>query len=348
MSWMQQLRSHDLEGPAKPKVTNSFAFRHEVKLLPGADATNVIFIEAAFPTYGKPGTMPFWEWRRHTFRDPGRGHNGRDFFRTFACGRGDRRGADCLACDMQFGPSKDKRVSIRNVRYWPVIALEHTFRIENDFGEVYYITPENRAHEREIQEKGGVPTFGRPGYIEVGKAHHTNLADIFERVDSMCVGCLEEEGAEPGKLSTIAYDCAACGNELENLETTRLSRNDWRQYGWKAQACGCGAKEIPVKRLSCSTCQQPRPAEIYDLVFPLVKTGSGKDTAINLEYGTQPVFVDEYEIGDGRYLMEGLDDNGNRVWAPEIAEKYSPLNFPELFATEMSHDYQKNSVFERS
>lgn len=339
MSWMQRSRFMDEAQPQARKSVNSFAFRHEIKL--GRDATPLIFVEANYPAYdGSPWQVPYWEWRRHTFRDPGAGNGGRDFFRTFACGRGNNRGASCAACDMQFGPTKDKRLSLRNVRYWNVIALEHTYRIENDFGEVYYQTPENRAQERELEEKGGVQTFGRLGYLEVGKAHHGNLMDIFERVSGMCVGCLEDDNVQGnGKLTTVAYACSSCGNRLEDIETTSLGRDAWRDYGARKQRCGCGHNDLPVAELACSQCQHPTPAEIYDLVFPLVKSGQGKDTSINLDFGQQPTFVDEYRVGDG-YLMDGLNADGSRNWVSDIAAKYTPLDFGNLFATERSAEYQ--------
>ena len=345
MSWMQRSRFMD-EAPRETssKSAMSFAFRQEIKL--GRTATPIIFVDAQYPSYGgEDWTVPYYEWRRHTFRAPGAGNGGRDFFRTFACGRGNQRGADCPACDLQFGPTKDKRLSIRNVRYWTAIALEHTYFMQNDFGETWYQTPETRAQERELEDKGGVPTFGRLGYIEVGKAHHANLMDIFERAAQMCTGCLEEEGLNgTGTLTTASYLCNSCGNELENIETTRLGRDAWREFGARKQKCSCGHNDLPHAVLECSQCKNPTPAEIFDLVFPLCKTGTGKDTAINLDFGAKPVFVDEYEITfDGRtgYLMDGLTENNERNWAPVIAEKYAPLDFDKIFEVERSAAYQQ-------
>ena len=327
------------------KSINSFAFRREIKL--HRDATPIIFINAEYPSYGgESWTVPYYEWRRHTFRAPG-GNGGRDFFRTFACGRGNNRSATCPACDLQFGPSKDKRLSIRNVRYWSVIALEPTYFMQNDYGETWYQTPQSRADERELEERGGVETFGRHGYLEVGKAHHANLMDIFERAASMCTGCLEEEHATTGKLTTAQYLCTNCGHEMENIESTHLNRDAWRTFGQRRQRCGsCGHTDLPRGVQVCSQCDNPTPAEIFDLVFPLVKSGQGKDTSINLDFGASPTFVDEYTLPDGSYLMDGLTERGDRNWVPVIAEKYIPLDFDELFAVERSAEYQ-NGILSR-
>ena len=104
----------------KPRATaggRSFAFRHEIKL--DRDAKHILFVEASYDAYRRDidATLPFWEWRRHSFKDG-------DKFRTFMCARGNLgRDAECHACDLQYDKD-DKRLALRVTRYWPVIHLD--------------------------------------------------------------------------------------------------------------------------------------------------------------------------------------------------------------------------------
>jgi DNA-directed RNA polymerase subunit RPC12/RpoP len=338
--WMQRARYMDETPRGGNKQKISFAFRHEVQL--NRNARNILFVEAAYPAYNNPEwVVPFFEWRRHSFRDM---RNGREFFRSFMCTRGNTS-ASCPACDLQFARNPDARFAIRNVKYWPVIDLDWYYEITNKYGDPpYYAQPENRAQEMEWANEYK-KVYGKLGYIEIGKAHNQQLLDIFDHVTSMCVGCVEEGHKKPSRVQVTAYQCSGCGHEFDNVNTTSMSQVDWAKAGYTKAACPkCGKNDLPKQVIGCRQCKSPRRAEIYDVVLPLVKTGTGKDTAINMEFGSTPIFVDDWNLPDGSPLMDGLNANGSRAWSPQIVQAYHSLDFKSVFADELDPSYANSII----
>ena len=336
--WMQRARymqDAPRAGGSKQKI--SFAFRNEISL--GRNARNLLFVQAEYPTYApSPWTVPFFEWRRHSFRDT---RNGRDFFRSFMCSKGNS-GGSCAACDLQFARTPDARFSLRNVKYWPVIDLDWYYEITNKYGDPpYFAQPENRAQETEWAGEYR-KVFGKLGYIEIGKAHNEQLLDIFNHVTSMCVGCLEEDFKKPGRIVVTSYECASCGHEFDNAAKTKMSQTEWEKAGHTKASCPkCGTDDLPKQVIGCRQCKSPRRAEIYDVVLPMIKSGSGKDTAINMEFGATPTFVDDWNLPDGSPLFNGLNADGSRAWAPDIAGIYRPIDFSAIFADELDPEYAR-------
>lgn len=321
------------EQPRAKAGGRSFAFRKEVKL--DRDVKNILFVEASYDAYRRDVgdiQLPFWEWRRHSYKDG-------DRFRTFMCAKGNLgRSAECYACDLQYNKD-DKRLNNRAIQYWPVIHLDDYW--VNSYGE--RVQPTSRAEEREFEERGYERTFGKLGYLEMGNMHHKQLLDIFEQSSKLCVGCLEHHD-RPGQIEVVSYVCPSCGHVHEHVETTNMSRDDWRQYGNTKHACAsCSAYDFPHKELACSQCREPERASIFDLVFPLVKNGSGKDTSINLGFGSQPTFADDYELPNGELLLNGLRPDGSRNFS-SLGDLYQPLNFPEVFADQLDPAYAKSII----
>jgi len=336
--WMQRARymqDAPRGGGSKGKI--SFAFRHEISL--NRNPRNLLFVKAEYPTYTKSDwTVPFMEWRRHGFRDM---RNGREFFRSFMCTKGNTNG-QCPACDLQFGRTPDARFSVRNVKYWPVIDLDWYYEITNKYGDPpYFAQPENRAQETEWAGEYK-KVYGKLGYIELGAAHNQQLLDIFDHVTSMCVGCLEEGHKKPGRITVTAYQCSACSHEFDNINTTTLAQADWLKAGHTKATCPkCGTTDLPKQVIGCRQCRAPRRAEIYDVVLPLVKTGSGKDTAVNMEFGATPTFVDDWNLPSGEQLFTGLKADGSRCWASEIEAIYKQPDIRAIFADELDPEYAR-------
>jgi len=322
-----------IEEKPRPKAGGrSFAFRKEIKL--DREPKNILFVEALYDAYRTDVDLklPFYEWRRHSFKDG-------EKFRTFMCARGNQgRDAECHACDLQFNRD-DKRLNLRVARYWPVIHLEEYYI--NQYQE--RVQPKSRAEERDFEERGYEKVFGKLGFLELGVQHHGNLLDIFEMSSSMCVGCLEEHD-KSGRLEVISYKCPHCGHLHDHAETTELNKEQWRTFGNAKHACpACSKTDFADKELACSQCESPERSSIFDLIFPLVKNGSGKDTSINLEFGNSPSFVDDFELPDGSPLMNGLKPDGSRDFS-SLGDLYSKLDFSELFADQLDPGFAKSII----
>jgi hypothetical protein len=333
MDFLSRSRYID-EAPRPSSGGKSFAFRHEIKL--GREPSNILFIRSSYPAYRSDITenLPFWEWRRHSFKDGSK-------FRTFMCSRGNDRSQDCYACDLQFNQN-DPRLGIRNVRYWSVIDLDWYYI--NRYNE--RVKPTSRAEERQFEADGLERVFGKAGYLELGKAHNTNLLDIFEQTSNMCVGCLDNDDIiEPGRIEIVAYTCPHCGHVHDTAEQTNRSRDQWRSFGHAPVSCSsCGTRDFPKGEIECNTCDNPRRAEIFDLVFPLVKNGSGKDTSVNLAFGSNVKFIDDYELPDGDMLLKGVNKDGSMDFAGGINEIYNPLDFQEIFKEQLDSEFSKNII----
>lgn len=326
------------EAPFQKKKSRSFSFRDEIKL--GDEPKNILFVEAQYPAYRRDilpanhsGMMPFWEWRRHSFKEGSK-------FRTFMCAKGNKGSkATCEACDRQYGKN-DARLSLRNVRYWPVIDLDWYYI--NPYGS--RVQPRDRAEERDFE--ANLPkVYGKLGYLALGKVHHNNVLDLINHTSTMCVGCMEHGHESPGKVSTVGYACKSCGAELENIETTNLGSGDWKKFAHKLAHCtSCGARDFPDQVLACDTCPSPAKASIYDLVMPLVKRGEDKQTSITFAFGESPTFVDDFDVptpgGGTTPLLVDITDDGVRDFS-SLGDLYQPLDIPALFADEIDNDFVK-------
>ena len=322
------------EAPRAKSGGKSFAFRHEIKL--DREPKNIMFIRAEYPAY-RPDiseNLPFWEWRRHSYKDGSK-------FRTFMCSRGNDRSKECYACDLQFNKD-DARINMRTVRYWSVIDLDWYY--VNSYGE--RVKPKSKAEERQFEADGLEKVFGKAGYLEVGKSHNTNLLDIFEQTSNMCAGCLEDESVlSPGKIEIVSYTCHSCGAAFDTAETTDKSRAEWRAFGHAPLSCkSCGSKDFPVGEIACDQCDHPKRAEIFDLVFPLVKNGSGKDTSVNLAFGQNVQFIDDYELPSGNILLNGVNKDGSLDLADGINDIYKPIDFLDLFKEQLEPDFAKSVI----
>lgn len=333
MDFLSRSRYID-EAPRPKSGGKSFAFRHEIKL--GREPSNILFIRAEYPAYRSDinENLPFWEWRRHSFKDGNK-------FRTFMCSRGNDRSKECYACDLQFNKN-DPRINVRTVRYWSVIDLDWYYI--NNYGE--RIKPTSRAEERQFEADGLERVFGKAGYLELGKAHNTNLLDIFEQTSNMCVGCLDQDDIDsPGRVEIVAYVCASCDTVYDTAENTAKSRDQWRSFGHSPILCsGCGSKDFPKGEIACGQCDSPRRAEIFDLVYPLVKNGSGKDTSVNLGFGTNVQFIDDYELPNGDILLNGVNKDGSLDFSGGINEIYKPIDFNEMFKEQLEPEFSKSVI----
>jgi hypothetical protein len=327
------------DAPFTKKKSRSFSFRDEIKL--NHEAKNILFVEAQYPAYRQDilpsnhsGMMPFWEWRRHSFKEGSK-------FRTFMCAKGNAgRTVTCEACERQYGKN-DARLSLRNVRYWPVIDLDWYYL--NAYGS--RVQPRDRAEERDF-EVNLPKVYGKLGYLALGKVHHNNVLDLIGKTSTMCVGCIEHDHEKPGKVSVVGYSCKSCGSELEDIQTTNLNSADWRKFSHSLSHCpSCGSRDFPDQVLACDTCPSPAKASIYDLVLPLVKNGEGKDTSINLAFGESPQFVDDFEIpdmesGGSAPLLSDISESGVRDFS-SLNGLYEPLDIPAMFADEIDNEFVK-------
>ena len=345
MSWLNQARH--IDAPKERSAAKySNAYRHRIDLT--KDEKDILIIKGSWSSQdGSVQNLPFKEVRKHYFYDPA-GNNGRGFFRSFVCAKS--LGHDsCVGCDKQY-KENDKRVTLRNAKLWPVIHLDHYYRDESkmQYDEpAFFVQAETRSQEREFDNlETHTRVFGKPGFIELGRAHQEQLLDIFEKVTSSCVGCLEHDHETNGKIEVIAWDCPHCGARLEDIETTNLGRDAWRAFGHAPRTCGsCRHRGFPTEVVGCSQCPDAIRTEIYDVVLPLIKQGSGKDTSINLAFGQMPKYIDEYDLPSGAPLLDKLD-GANRIFDRSIMDIYSPPNFDEIFAVEATREYQEG-IFSR-
>lgn len=340
---------HRAVGIDAPKERSSAqysnAYRHRIDL--STDLKNILFVKGSWSSSdGKTHELPFLDMEKHFFYD-----SKSNFFRSFACNRF-FGGADCYGCNQQY-KAKDTRVNIRNVKLWPVIHLDWYWRDSSkvQYDEpVFYVQPETRAQEREFENSEfHEKCFGKPGFIELGKAHQKHFTDIMMKVLGQCVGCIDHDHEKNGKIEIVGWGCKRCGGSLEDIETTGLGRDAWKAYGQKPKECPhCGHRDYPAEKVGCSQCPTPIRTEIYDVVLPLVKQGGqGKDTSIGLDLVEGEItYIDDYDLPDGSPLLERLDGE-DRVFAPQIQAIYNAPDFKEIFAVECTEEYQKEQVFNR-
>lgn len=337
MSWLDRARG--LNNPEREQKALKFsnAWRHRIEL--NKESKDILIVKGSWPSSVQgAGDLPFWETKKHYFYDPHR--TPKPMFRSFMCAKSLNKNA-CSGCEYQFS-KRDKRFTLRNVNIWPVVHLDWYYRVVNEYGDApYYVQPETRSEEREFDSSEyHTKVFGKPGFIELGRAHQEQFLDILSSFSKSCIGCLEHDFPTNGNIEVIAWDCESCGARLEDIETTSLKRADWMAFGQSPKKChSCGARNYPNDVLGCSQCDSPQRTEIHDIVLPLVKQGGGKDTSINLDFGQSVTYIDEYILPNGNPLLDGMSSTGDRIFDPIIADIYTTPNFEEIFSIEVTEEY---------
>ena len=319
---------------------NSFpynnAFRSEIFL--DSEPQRILFIDkGAYPSYEDANVqVPFWEKARHSFADT---RGGKRYFRSFLCPKGKDRSVSCRACTMQY-EEDDQRVSTRRIKYFPVISLEWWYRTTNKYGDQNFVRPKSPAEKRRLEAEGAEAVFGRHGYIALGNGHFNQLMDLVDTVSSQCVNCMEP-GKKPSKLFPASYSCGACETVLEDLETTNLSGDELKSFPYRKHKCdACGNHDLPVVNYECSTCDDPKPAELFDVVLPLAKRGENTSSTIMVPPGEDVTFIDHTQLDPQiGILFDGENFN------PAIADMYEALDFDKIFEVELREDYQDVRVF---
>ena len=299
---------------------------------------DLLFIDkGSYPAYGDPEIkVPFWEKARHQFAD---NRGGKRYFRSFLCPKGKDRSVACRACTMQYDES-DPRISTRRIKYFPVISLEWWYKTVNKYGDENYILPQTPAEKRRLEAEGAQPVFGRLGYLALGNGHFSQLMDIVDTIAGQCINCLEPN-SRPSKLFPASYSCGACETVLADLETTDLSGDDLKSFPYRKHKCPmCGNHDLPTVNYECEKCDDPHPAEIFDVVIPLAKRGENTSSTVMVPPGEDITFIDNTDLGDDLgVLFDGEDFN------PIIAPMYKALDFEKIFEVEMRPDYQDVRVF---
>jgi hypothetical protein len=340
-NWLHQARYYDK--PAKERGGNSSnsgikfnpAWQSEIMLT--QIPQRLLFVPGEYAGYQNADIrVPYWEWARHNFKDG-------STFRSFLCPRGTNRSIPCSACSMQYD-AKDPRIATRRVKYFTVISLEYWYKFTNQYGDVSYKLPQSPAEERRFAQEGE-RVFGRKGYIGLGSGHAEQLFDLVEQIGSTCTSCMVP-GEKPGKISPAQYTCGRCGHVQVDMETTELSGKEIKAYASTAHKCaGCGYHGLPNVVHACSKCDDPRPAELFDVVLPLAKRGEGKDTMITVPHGSHIEFIDNVSVDEGGVDVPLFD---GQHFSPSVAEMYQPYKFAEeVFHVELLPEYQDQRVFGR-
>jgi hypothetical protein len=297
----------------------------------------LLFVPGDYAGYQNPDIkVPYWEWARHNFKDG-------NTFRSFLCPRGTNRKIPCSACTMQYD-DKDTRIATRRVKYFTVISLEYWYKFTNQYGDVSYKMPQSPAEERRFAQEGE-RVFGRKGYIGLGSGHAEQLFDLIEQISSTCTNCLVP-GEKNGKITPARYTCGKCGHVQVDMETTELSGKDIKAYASTAHKCTkCGFNDLPSIEYDCTKCEQPRPAELFDVVLPLAKRGEGKDTMITVPHGSHIEFIDSVNVDEGGIEVPLFDGQN---FTPSVQALYTPYDFAnEVFHVELLPEYQDQRVFGR-
>lgn len=309
------------------------AYREELKL--DTEPKNIIFVPGEYASYDHRVNvkLPYWEWERHTFKDGNR-------FRSFICSRGNDRSAECFACTRRYAkPKGDPRIGGARKKYFSVIHLDWYYHVQNEYGDSYFAQPRTQSQAREFEDQYE-RVFGALRYLPLGNAHAGQLFSLFEQVRDKCAGCLDNDLPRQGRLTPVGYVCGSCNAKVEDIETTELNRADFQALQYKKVRCpSCGHEGLPEPVLHCSNdCGSPTRSEIYDMVFPLVKQGSGKDTVVSIPYGESLTPIDDFSF-DGQALF---DDDGEMI--PSIAKIYQPLDFHKVFEVEFTQEYQREII----
>ncbi len=311
------------------------SYLKQIKL--GDKPTPVLFIDCLYPSYTDPNIkVPYYEWPRHTFKDT---RDGRPYLRSFLCVKGNHKGVECPSCKAQYDQD-DKRYTSRRMRYFSVIALDWFYVSTNDYGDKTYEQPESPAQKRAWDAEGRDKVFGRAGYIEVGAGHASQLIGIASEISKSCGMCIEP-GKKPGKLTPSKFSCVACKRKIVDMETTDKTGSEIEELFTKAYACQCGHRGLLDIQYECDRCDDPRPAEIFDVVLPLAKRGKDKDTTIIVPPGEDITFIDHFQLP----LPEGnapLFDGSS--FHASIRELYAPFDFEDVFKVEKNPLYHTKMV----
>jgi hypothetical protein len=102
---------------------------------------------------------------------------------------------------------------------------------------------------------------------------------------------------------------------------------------------------LPSIEYDCTKCEQPRPAELFDVVLPLAKRGEGKDTMITVPHGSHIEFIDSVNVDEGGIEVPLFDGQN---FTPSVQALYTPYDFAnEVFHVELLPEYQDQRVFGR-
>jgi hypothetical protein len=240
---------------------------------------------------------------------------------------------------MQWDES-DPRLQTRFVKYVPVISLEWWYTTTNKYGDEKFELPQSPAEERRLQNAGADRVFGRAGYLALGNGHFGQLMDIADSIAKQCTNCFDPS-TKPAKLHPAAYHCGACDQVLEDLETTELTGDELKSFPYRKHTCSvCNATVHPRVQFECTACDDPKPAEIFDVVLPLCKRGENTQSMVSVPHGEEITFIDQTHLSDEiGVLFNGEEFN------PAVAHMYEALDFNAIFEVELREDYQDRRVF---
>lgn len=324
MSWYGYTESRAKAPPPTKKSTFNNAWKHRLTLT--EDPLNVIilkgnhddFDQVKNPITGEIVKLPYDEYLRHTKMGP---------FRTFMC---TSHLGECEACDRKYNQNDDS-IARRRVKYFTAVVLEEFVVEKNSYGDETWHMLKNLmpAEVSRLQESGAELRFGRKYFLDLGKNHTDNLLGIAKDIRNRC-HC-------GGKVFPRAYTCGSCGVTLEDMETTTLKKSEFAALAVKEQRCGnCGTAWFPDQVNGCTSCEDPNPWELFDVVLNLVKRG--EKTSATIAQTSAPI-VPAYEwiLPNGEPLfVPDLDD-----WNPLIRDLMTPFNFKEVFSAELDPVYQK-------
>jgi hypothetical protein len=164
--------------------------------------------------------------------------------------------------------------------------------------------------------------------------------EIADTISAQCVSCMQP-GKKPNKLFPASYTCGACETVLCDLETTDLTGDDLKAFPFRKHTCpACGTSDLPVVQHECNGCDDPKPAELFDVVLPLAKRGESTSSTIMVPHGEEVTFIDHTELDPQiGVLFDGENFN------PAVAHMYEALDFDQIFEVELREDYQDVRVF---
>ena len=124
---------------------------------------------------------------------------------------------------------------------------------------------------------------------------------------------------------------------------TKLGKEDFLSLANQHLGCNsCGTNWYPTTEHSCTQCDEPNPWELFDVVLSLCKRGENTASAV-LQSQNQPILpAYAFNLPNGKPLY----DMDNGVWNELVLDIIeTPLNFEEVFETELDPAYQVQTIF---
>ncbi len=299
-----------------------------------------------YEDYREEGVInPFWASPRHMVV---LNRNGERKFRSFLCPQRGDRSIPCTSCTKQYR-EQDDSVSTKTVNYFTVLSLsDHNegrwwFKFTNKYGDEKFEYATSPGECRKFENQGGERVLGRKGYLALGPAHFRQVLDLDSQISQQCSNCVMP-GEKPAKLHLHSLVCDPCGNVLEDMETTMLSRKELDDLSNSDNVSCSSCRHVGYPKIvhECPDCDEPTQASIFDVVIPLAKVGKGTDSKVTVPYGEVIDFVDNASVveNDAEVMLYNGHD-----FSPAVQAMYAPLDFFDVFSVELMPNYQDAKIW---